>query len=629
MAGFYQPATTLMVVPGRHSMRVVTLFSWEEGPKRIVIRSAFALIRRLSLLSLWALPLTCAAQPSTPAPQLVEKGGRHAFLVNGSPYLILGAQIGNSSSWPEVLPEVWPALEAMHVNTAEAPVYWEQIEPEPAHFDWTNVDALLDGARAHHMHLIVLWFGTWKNGNDHYVPLWVKRDPAHFPRMLNRYGTPLDVLSANSSANLDADRRAFTALTRHLAERDGQEHTILMIQVENESGAIGTVRDYSPEANRQFAGAVPAELVEALNRKPGTWAEVFPGNADEVFQGWAQARYINAIAEAGKRELPIPMYCNVWLAYPPAELPERRIPIPGIGYPSGGPVQTMLSLWKIAAPSIDAIGPDIYSSDPGFYLHILNTYNRPDNPLWIPETGQGNAFAPFFFAALGRGAIGFSPFGVDRVNARPAAGDMLTAHAENYHLFAPMDRTIAKLNFAGEVQAAIEAAGGTEQELLFEGSSNSTRKLENTAALPGVETLANATVPLAEAGSPATRAADAKGAWAADIRFGFPQRDGQHPPGNSDHLGRVMVAQLGPDEFLLAGFGGSVFFHRPGFLPGIRMQILKAEQGYYTAAATPGGTETWHTIRWLNGDETDRGIRFFVPPADRQPLVVRILLGRF
>ncbi len=88
-------------------------------------------------------------------------------MVDGSPYLVLGAQVGNSAAWPAVLPDVWPALEAMHVNTAEMPVYWEQIEPRPGEFDWTNVDALLAGAREHHLHLILLWFGTWKNGNDH------------------------------------------------------------------------------------------------------------------------------------------------------------------------------------------------------------------------------------------------------------------------------------------------------------------------------------------------------------------------------------------------------------------------------------------------------------------------------
>jgi len=275
-------------------------------------------ITRLGVICIFALVFECTAQ--TPAPKLVSAGGRHALLVDGSPYLVLGAQIGNSSAWPSVLPKVWQAVEAMHVNTVEAPVYWEQIEPRPGSFDWTNVDALIEGARTHHLHLILLWFGTWKNGNDHYVPQWVKRDPQHFPRMINSAGAPLDVLSANAPANMEADRKAFSALMHHLAEKDGSEHTVLMMQVENESGGIGSARDFSPASNREFAGQVPPELT--LGRKAGTWTEVFPGNADEAFQAWHVARYVNAVAEAGKREFNIPFYCNVWLAYPPGELPD-------------------------------------------------------------------------------------------------------------------------------------------------------------------------------------------------------------------------------------------------------------------------------------------------------------------
>ena len=590
----------------------------------------------------------------TPAPKLVEQNGRHALLVDGAPYLVMGAQIGNSSAWPAVLPQVWPALEGMHVNTAEAPVYWEQIEPQPGQFDWTNVDALLEGARAHHLHLILLWFGTWKNGNDHYVPQWVKRDPQHFPRMINSAGTPLDDLSANAPANMEADRKAFTALMHHLAEKDGSEHTVLMMQVENESGGIGAARDYSPESNREFAGGAPPELVKALGKKPGTWSEVFPGNADEAFQAWHQARYVNAVAADGKRELDIPFYCNVWLAYPPAELPERHIAVAGIGYPSGGPNQGMLPIWKAAAPAIDAVGPDMYSSNPDFYLSILDMYARADNPLWIPETGQGDAYAPYFFAALGRGAIGFSPFGIDWVGS--PAGTQWRAHAANYALLGPMDRTIAKLNYAGKVQTVIEAAGGADQEMQF-GASLHPAKAGVAAGVGTVASeyvnpvsLANATVPVAEAGTPATRAADASGAWVAEVRFGFPQRDGEPAPGSANKEGRMLVAQLGPDEYLLTGIGGSVFFHRPGYLPGIRMQILSAEEGYYTPGGTPGVPEEWHVLRILNGDETDRGIRFPdvsaraaaasatqtasgdpAPPASAHPgpMAVHITLGRF
>ncbi len=424
-----------------------------------------------------------------------------------------------------------------------------------------------------------------------------------------------------------------------------------MMQIENESGGIGAARDYSPASNQEFAGPVPTELVKALGRKAGTWSEVFPGKADEAFQAWHQARYINAVAEAGKREFNIPYYCNVWLAYPPAELPERHIPIAGIGYPSGGPNQGMLSPWKAAAPAVDIIGPDIYSSNPDFVLDILETYARPDNPLWIPEIGRGDDYAPYLFAALGKGAIGFSPFGIDWVNHLPA-GTVPRAHAANYALLGSMDRTLAQLNYAGKVKTFIELAGGVDQEKLFTAGTNSKSTDLTGSASPLISPvrLANAAVPLDAAGSPATRAADAEGDWVAEVRFGFPQRDGLPAPGSPDKEGRILVAQLGPNEYLLTGMGGSVFFHRPGLLPGIRMQILTAEEGYYTPGATPAVPEVWHVIRVLNGDETDRGIRFSDPSMPKissneavplsgdstaaaagltKPTAVRIVLGRF
>jgi hypothetical protein len=353
---------------------------------------------------------------------------------------------------------------------------------------------------------------------------------------------------------------------------------------------------------------------------------VFPGTADQAFQAWYQARYINAIAEAGKREFNIPFYCNVWLAYPPGELPERHIAKPGIGYPSGGPNQLMLPIWKVAAPAINLIGPDLYSSDPSFYLNILDTYARPDNPLWIPETGQGDDYAPYFFAALGHGAIGFSPFGIDWVEH--SRDFVPKAHGANYALIGSMDRTIAKLNFEGRIKTFIEKAGGVDQEALFQPDAAQPSPSDQPLMSPA--NLANAMVPQSQAGNAATRAADAAGDWVAEVRFGFPQRDGQPAPGTRNKEGRMLVAQLGPNEYLLTGMEGAVFFHRPGYLPGIRMQILTAEEGYYTPATTPGGPEQWHNIRNLNGDETDRGIRFpNSTPSVQHPIAVRITLGRF
>ena len=120
-------------------------------------------------------------------------------------------------------------------------------------------------------------------------------------------------------------RRIRRLSTRHVKQIDNEQHTVLIIQVENESGNIGSVRDNSPEANREFAGRVPSDLLTAVHKQPGTWSQVFDGEADEMFQFYYQAKYVNEIAAAGKAELPILYYINVWIDYPAAEPPQRRI----------------------------------------------------------------------------------------------------------------------------------------------------------------------------------------------------------------------------------------------------------------------------------------------------------------
>ena len=260
----------------------------------------------------------------------------------------------------------------------------------------------------------------------------MKTDIKRFPRVIRPDGEPIDVLSALSRNTLEADKTAFVALMRHLKQIDGERHTVLLIQVENESGDIGSVRDNSAEANRKFAGAVPSDLLAAAHKQPGTWSEVFAADADEMFQFYYQAKYINEIAAAGKAEFPIPYYVNVWLDYPAAELPQRRLDLPGIGYPSGGPVQKLVGLWRALATSIDMIGPDIYADDSQFYRETMSVYHRPDNPLWIPETGRGDGFAKFLFYAFGDGAIGFSPFGVDQSGWNIFGDEGWHAHARNF-----------------------------------------------------------------------------------------------------------------------------------------------------------------------------------------------------
>jgi len=362
---------------------------------------------------------------------------------------------------------------------------------------------------------------------------------------------------------------------RHLKVVDGTEHTILMVQVENESGIIGSPRDFSAESNKEFAGQVPADMLAAAKKQPGTWSEVFRGDADELFQLYRQAHYLNEIATAGKAEFDIPLYMNVWLSYPPAELPERRLPVPGIQYPSGGAVQRWVGLWRVLAPSLQAIAPDIYGDDAGFVRDVLAAYHRPDNPLLVPEIAKTDNFARYDFLALGEGALGIAPFGIDPRGWNILGDSAATGHARNFALLAPMNREIAKLNFDGKLKTSMEEVGKAQQELDF-------------------------------------------GAWQATVSYGYPQYDGRRPPGTKDAHGVVLVAQLGPNEFLVTGIDASVSFHLPGKLPGMRMQILSAEEGVYNNGV-------WKPKRLWNGDETDRGLQFYA----EDPAVVRIKLGQF
>jgi beta-galactosidase GanA len=543
--------------------------------------AAFALL--LSIAG-WLAPAHASAQEM---PRIVQDHGRAALMVDGAPYFLLGAQVDNSSGWLTRLDAVWPAAEALRLNTLEVPVYWEQMEPARGHFDFTVVDSILQQARAHKVRLVLLWFGTWKNGKMHYVPDWVKSDTATYPRMLSRAGVPIDVLSPNAPANLEADSVAFAALMRHLKEADPQ-HTVLMMQVENESGSLGLVRDFSPLAQKIFDAPAPADLLHALNKPAGTWSQVFGNDADETFAAWSVSRYINAVAAAGKHELPLPMYVNNWLKSP------RAFPVatvPGDDYPSGGPTINMFPVWKAMAPSIDLLAPDIYVPNSERYRAVMREFHQPGNPLLVPESlgfepfPGATGYARYLYFALGDGAIGFANFGLDRLDVDHPNQEM-RAVVNGFALLGSFTPELAALKFAGKLETAVEEDGISQKELAF--------------AADGMP------APLNSASS--APAAPANAAWRVIVSFP-PSYDPPAAPVSTTsdttglHEGRAVVASLGPNEFLVAGIDCRVQFALPVHSSGKQSQMLKVEEGHYD------GT-TWIPTRLWNGDETDYGLNF-------------------
>jgi beta-galactosidase GanA len=232
---------------------------------------------RVALAVVWAvlgsLGIGCAADTGVRSsragiPQLRrDAAGVTRLMVDGEPFLILGGEIGNSSaSSADSLKEVWPAVRRMNLNTVLAPVYWELIEPAEGRFDFSLVDRLIADARANRMRLVLLWFGAWKNSMSTYTPAWVKADPQRFPYARDAKGRPIEILSALAGTTRDADARAYGALMRHLREVDGNRHTVLMVQVENEIGFVPDAREHGALADAAWAGPVPQELTEHLKR---------------------------------------------------------------------------------------------------------------------------------------------------------------------------------------------------------------------------------------------------------------------------------------------------------------------------------------------------------------------------
>jgi hypothetical protein len=357
-------------------------------------------------------------------PHLQKNGHATQLMVDGKPFLVLGGEVRSSdSSSVDYMKPIWPKLAAAHLNTVLAPVTWQQIEPEEGRFDFTVLDALLRDARSNNLRLVLLWFGSWKNGVSSYTPVWVEKDPARFPLVQNSSGQYLGVLSTFSESNREADAHAFAALMGHLREVDSAQHTVVFLQVENEVGVISDSRDHCAAANQAFARPVPQELMDYLAahkdallpefrkvwedagaKVSGTWQQVFgPGPAtDEIFMAWNYARYINRVAGAGKAELPLPMYINTALVKPQDKLPGD--------YPSGGAVAQAHDVWQAGAPNIDILAPDIYFPDfPG----LLNRYSRNGNPPWVPESVGGPAGAANFFYGTGFGSIGYSPYAIE------------------------------------------------------------------------------------------------------------------------------------------------------------------------------------------------------------------------
>lgn len=397
-------------------------------------------------------------------PQLVKQGKTQALLVDGKPFFLRGGELHNSSasSLSYMEEHIWPALRDLQLNTVVLPITWELLEPRQGEFDFSLPEGLILQARRENVRLVLLWFGLWKNAESTYTPDWVRTDTAQYFRVRDAYGQPLRTVSPLCEAAVKADAAAFSALMRHVEEFDREDRTVVLVQVENETGLIGTGRDYCEAGQAAFAAEIPPAVAAEFGVQ-GSWAQAFGEEADEQFMAWCFSRAVGAVAAAGQAAYPLPMYANAWL--------EQFPDVPG-KYPSGGPVWKMHRMWKLDNPSISFLSPDIYVD---WYREVCDEYAQEGNPLFIPEVRNTADSVPFLFYAVGKHALGFSPFGVEdmggveqqtdetvlgllniqasAVNTDMRAGKLLS-HA--YGLLSQMDEVLFQAQSSGTVQGFLE-----------------------------------------------------------------------------------------------------------------------------------------------------------------------------
>jgi beta-galactosidase GanA len=553
-------------------------FRWRE----FVFASIRGVKRTTGTRLLAAIMAGTLALAQAAPPRLEKHGNGRQLVVDGRPFLILGGELGNSSaSSAAYMQPHWPRLRAMHLNTVLAPVYWELVEPRQGSFDWTSLDTMLRDARANDLKLVLLWFGAWKNSMSTYVPAWVKLDSVRYPHVQVADGSSVEILSAFSRNTLDADARAFAAMMAHLSQADARDHTVLMVQVENEIGMLPIARERGAVADRAYAGPVPAELMRALHargdalepellerwqksgrKSSGTWAQVFGEDewGQEVFTAWHYARFVESLVKAGKAAYDIPMYANVAL--------NRTGRKPG-EYPSGGPLPHLIDVWKAGAPSLDLLAPDIYFPN---FSQLAARYRRDDNALFIPEANnathpQSPPNALYAFGQLD--ALGFSPFSIESLGDAPNA----------------LSRSYAVLE---QLAPKILASRGKDLMAGFR------------ATLQEDATVSDA---------PAR-------ARMMDIEFTVSFTDPWTPKDQqviANH-GGLMIRD--GEDYWFAGQGITITFK--GVEPDApRVGLLFAEEGVFDASGK------WVAGRRLNGDQTHQGRHIRLPPGEPQIQKVR------
>ena len=523
---------------------------------------------RTSLLVFVSILFPFFANSQSQIPLLTKKGTTTQLVVDGKPFIILGGELGNSTATTlENMQSVWPKLKTMHLNTILVPVYWELIEAEEGKFDFSLYQNLITEARKNDLKIVFLWFGSWKNSMSSHAPAWVKRNQEKYPRVKDQTGRSQEILSSFSDNVFQADKRAFENLMTFIKDIDSKDHTVIMVQVENEIGMLPSARDYQSLAEEAFKRPVPAELMQYLQKNKeklvpellqiwknngyktaGNWEDIFGKSlaTDEIFMAYFYAKFTNKITEAGKKMYNLPMFVNAAL--------NRTGREPG-NYPSAGPLPHLMDIWKAAGTAIDFLSPDFYNPD---FKYWCDLYTRQGDVLFVPEHAFDNTVAAkALFTIAHYEGLGFSPFSIEST-AKPEEEPL----GKMYGLIKELSAMITTHQGQGKIRGVLLSKNEAETIVRMGKYELSCKHDYTLSWTPGART-------------------------------------------ESWPLGSAMIIQTGEDEFFVAGTGVVITFkHRDN--KDLNVGLLKVDEGSFE-------NNIWKVKRHLNGDQTHQGRHVNIP----------------
>ena len=363
-------------------------------------------------------------------------------------------------------------------------------------------------------------------------------------------------------------------------------------------------RDMSKSALKAWQSPMPTEMITYLkankgklfpalekkwadngNKTSGTWEEILGKSSEageykfyteELFMAYHYSKYLNYIAELGRKQLDLPAFCNAWKY--------NKLGF----YPHGTCNPHVLDAYRAGGNSIDFYSPNTYTLD---YDELFSGFTLGGNTLFIPESGLVPAGALYSIGEFN--SIGFSPFGIDgeRVKSPESATELKILRETYFTLSNAMDLLTSFYN--SPKMRGVYVNPKKPEHIVEIGDYIITAKQIGPPAFSidfgkSLEFVGKNRISFAELSgeAPATPAANNSS----------PIPNPGPPANNKPKIGSAIIIQQDADEFFVIGYGSQLHFEIKKGIDFHHLGFISIDEGSFL------NSQFIPKKRW-NGDE--------------------------